>query len=98
MVLLFIILPYFLFFFLLPLCGSVLLEIIASRIKSCVMYGAEMKIEVTMQLITDKIHSLRNYYSSEKCEEEAASKKSGFGEKICIYLNSSFSTFLVSKN
>ena len=43
-----------------------------------------MRIEVMMQQITDKIHSLRNYYSPEKCKEETASKKSVSGrEDLC---------------
>ena len=39
----------------------------------------ENRIEVTVKQIIDKIHSLRNYYSAERCKEEAASKKSGSG-------------------
>ena len=38
----------------------------------------ENGIEVTVMQITDKIHSLRNYYSVKRCKE-AASKKSGSG-------------------
>ena len=57
-----------------------------------------MRIEVTVQQTTDKIYSLRNYYSPEKCKEEAASKKSGSAREDFIHLNGSFSTFLVSKN
>ena len=33
-----------------------------------------------MKQITDKIHSLRNYYSAKRHKEEAASKKSGSGQ------------------
>ena len=40
----------------------------------------ENGIEVTVKQITDKIHSLRNYYSAERRKEEAASKKSGSGQ------------------
>ena len=36
-------------------------------------------IEVTVKQITDKIHSLRDYYSAERHKEEPASKKSGSG-------------------
>ena len=39
----------------------------------------ENGIEVTVKQITDKIHSLRHYYSAGRCKEEAASKKSGSG-------------------
>ena len=39
----------------------------------------ENRIEVTVKQIMHKIHSLRNYYSAERCKEEAASKKSGSG-------------------
>ena len=37
----------------------------------------EKGIEVTVKQITDKIHSLRNYCSAERREDEAASKKPG---------------------
>ena len=43
----------------------------------CILH--ENGIEVTVKQITDKIHSLRNYYSAERRKEEAASKRSGFG-------------------
>ena len=36
--------------------------------------------EVTVKQITDKIHSIRNYYSPERHKEETASKKSGSGQ------------------
>ena len=39
----------------------------------------ENEIKVTMKQITDKIHSLRNYYCAERRKEEAPSKKSGSG-------------------
>ena len=38
----------------------------------------ENGIKVVVKQITDKIHSIRNYYSAERCKE-AASKKSGPG-------------------
>ena len=38
-----------------------------------------------MQQITDKIHSISNYYSPEERKEEAASKKSGSGRDHFIY-------------
>ena len=40
----------------------------------------ENGIEVTVKQITDKIHSIRNYYSPERHKEETASKKSGSGQ------------------
>ena len=46
MFLLFLILSYFLYSILLPLCGSVLLEIIASPNKSRVICGTEMRLYI----------------------------------------------------
>ena len=46
MVLLFLILPYFLFSFLLPLWGSVLLEIIASHNKSPLISVMKMRLQI----------------------------------------------------
>ena len=40
----------------------------------------ENGIEVTVKQIPDKIHSIRNYYSPERCKEETASKKSCSGQ------------------
>ena len=39
----------------------------------------ENGIKATVKQITDKIHSLRNYFSAERLKEETASKKSGSG-------------------
>ena len=39
----------------------------------------ENGIKATVKQITDKIHSLRNYFSADRLKEEAASKKSGSG-------------------
>ena len=39
----------------------------------------ENGIEVTVKQITDKINSLRNYYSAGRRKEEAVSKKLGSG-------------------
>ena len=39
----------------------------------------EKGIEVTAKQITDKLLSLRNYYSAERRKEEAAARKSGSG-------------------
>ena len=46
----------------------------------------ENGIEVTVKQITDKIHSLRNYYSAERHKEKAASKKSGSGRDDFLYI------------
>ena len=62
-----------------------LLEIIASPITSRVICGTGMRIEVTVQQITDKIHSIRNYYPLKKREVEAASKKPGSGRDHFVY-------------
>ena len=60
MVLLFLILPYFLFSFLLPLCGSVLLEIIASPNKNRVICGTEMRLKIRV-LVTILSNELKYY-------------------------------------
>ena len=39
----------------------------------------ENGIEVTVKQMTDKIYSLRNYYSAKRRKEEATSKTSGSG-------------------
>ena len=40
----------------------------------------ENGIEVTVNQIMDKIHSLTDFYSAERHKEEPASKKSGSGQ------------------
>ena len=50
MILLFLIWQYFLFSILLPLCGSVLLEIIASSNESRVIWGTEMRLQIRVLL------------------------------------------------
>ena len=47
--------------------------------------GTGMRIEVTVQEMTDQIQTIRNYYSPEKRKEEAASKKSGSGRDHFVY-------------
>ena len=56
-----------------------------SPIISRVICGTGMRIEVTVLEMTDKIQTIRNYYSPEKRKEEAASKKSGSGRDHFVY-------------
>ena len=51
----------------------------------------ENGINITVTQITDKIHSLRNYYSAERRKEyRLPVKNQVLGEIICIHLNDSF--------